>query len=79
MRELLVHNEYYKINRINELSGNVVYDDTQELVRLEQQLTKAKAELALIDKSFQNASIIQKIKVMREINNLVDKIREVER
>ena len=79
MRELLVHNEYYKINRINELSGNVVYDDTQELVRLEQQLTKAKAELALIDKSFQTASIIQKIKVMREINNLVDKIREVER
>jgi len=52
-----------------------VYDDSQELARLEQQLVKAKAELALIDKTFQNAGILQKIKVMKEINGLVDKIR----
>lgn len=28
LRELLLHNEFQKVNRINELSGNVVYDDS---------------------------------------------------
>jgi hypothetical protein len=31
----MLHNEFYKVNRINELAGNVVYDDSEELARLE--------------------------------------------
>ena len=48
LRELMLHNEFHKSNRINELAGNVVYDDSEELTRLEGELAKAKAELALI-------------------------------
>ena len=63
------------MNRINELSGNVVYDDSEELARLEGELAKAKAELALLDRTFKNTSVLQKIKMMQDINKLVDKIR----
>ena len=35
LRELLLHNEFGKINRINELSGRVPTDDSVELLRLE--------------------------------------------
>lgn len=75
LRELLLHNEFQKVNRINELSGNVVYDDSEELARLEGELAKAKAELALLDRTFKNTSVLQKIKMMQDINKLVDKIR----
>lgn len=78
MRELLLHNEFVKINRINELSGNAVMDDTAELLRLEQKLKQAKSELALLDKNTKGSSPMQKIQAMREINSLVDKIRAVE-
>jgi hypothetical protein len=67
------------VNRINELSGNVVYDDSEELARLEHELAKAKAELALLDRTIKNTTVLHKIKAMQEINKLVDKIREVER
>lgn len=79
LRELLLHNEFQKVNRINELSGNVVYDDSEELARLEVELAKAKTELALLDRTFKNTSVLQKIKMMQDINKLVDKIREVEK
>jgi hypothetical protein len=75
----MLHNEFYKVNRINELAGNVVYDDSEELARLENELAKAKSELALLDKTFKNTTILHKIKAMQEINKLVDKIREVEK
>lgn len=78
LRDLLLHNEFYKINRLGELAGNVHYDDSKRFLELEEQLAKAKAELALIDKQFAQSSPVQKIKVMREINQLVDQIREVE-
>jgi uncharacterized protein (UPF0264 family) len=67
------------LNRINELAGNVVYDDSEELARLEGELAKAKAELALLDRNFKDATVLHKIKAMQEINKLVDRIREVER
>lgn len=34
LREILLHNEFGKINRINELSGKAVSDETFELLRL---------------------------------------------
>ena len=40
-------------------------------------MSKAKTELALLDRTFKNTSILQKIKMMQDINKLVDKIREV--
>jgi small subunit ribosomal protein S16 len=79
LRELLLHNEFHKLNRINELAGHVVYDDSEELARLEAELAKAKAELALLDRTFKDTTVLHKIKAMQEINKLVDKIREVER
>ena len=79
LRELLLHNEFIKINRINELSGHAVMDDSVELLRLEAELGKAKAELALLDKNIKNASPMQKIEVMKEINSLIDSIRSVEK
>jgi len=45
---------------------------------LEQELKKAKAELALLDKNIKGSSPMQKIEVMKSINALVDKIRAVE-
>jgi hypothetical protein len=74
----LLHNEFGKINRINELTGKVVLDDSEELLRLEEELSRAKAELALLDKSTKNFSPLQKTKIIKEINTLVDKIREAE-
>ncbi len=65
LRELLLHNEYIKINRINELSGNAPIDDKEELVRLEKELKKAKAELALLDKNLANSSPLQKINAIK--------------
>jgi hypothetical protein len=56
----------------------VVYDDTQQLQALEAQLAKAKAELALVEKTHRNSSPVQKIRAMKHINELVDKIRAVE-
>jgi hypothetical protein len=53
-------------------------EDTEELLRLEGELAKAKAELALLDKNIKGVSAMQKISVIREINSLVDKIRAVE-
>ena len=63
---------------MGELAGNVNYDNTQRMLELEEQLANAKAELALIDKKYANASPMQKIRVMKEINGLVDKIRQAE-
>lgn len=57
----------------------MVYDDSEELARLEVELAKAKTELALLDRTFKNISVLQKIKMMQDINKLVDKIREVEK
>lgn len=65
LRELLLHHEYIKINRINELAGNAVLDDTEELLRLEGELKKAKSELALLDKNIKGTSPMQKIKVIK--------------
>jgi hypothetical protein len=48
LRELLLHNEFHKLNRINELAGRVVYDDSEELARLEGELSRAKSELVLL-------------------------------
>jgi hypothetical protein len=42
-------------------------------------LKQAKAELALLDKNTKNFSPVQKTKIIREINSLVDKIREAEK
>ena len=63
---------------MGELAGNVNYDNTQRMLELEEQLANAKVELALIDKKYANASPMQKIRVMKEINGLVDKIRQAE-
>lgn len=79
LRELLLHNEFHKLNRINELAGNVVYDDSEELARLEGELARAKAELALLDRTFKDTTVLHKIKAIQDINRLVDKIRSVER
>ena len=41
-------------------------------------MSKAKSELALLEKNLQNTSPMQRIKIMRDINKLVDKVREAE-
>jgi len=46
---------------------------------LEAELAQAKTELALLDKNIKSSSPLQKIKVIKEINTLVDRIREVEK
>lgn len=79
LRELLLHNEFQKLNRIGELSGKVVYDDSEELARLEEELSRAKSELALLNKNFKDNTLLHKIKAMQDINKLVDRIRDVEK
>lgn len=79
LRELLMHSEFVKVNRVNELSGGAVMDDTAEMTRLEGQLAQAKAELALLDQNLKGVSNMQRIGAIKEINGLVDRIREVEK
>ena len=48
LRELMLHHEFIKVNRINELTGRAVMDDSEELLKLEGELARAKAELGLL-------------------------------
>ncbi len=56
-----------------------MYDDSEELARLEGELARAKSELALLNRSFKDTTILHKIKAMQDINKLVDRIRDVEK
>ena len=48
---MLLHNEFNKIAKINELSGKTTFTHTEEINKLKESLKKARAELAFIRKN----------------------------
>lgn len=47
----MLHNEFTKMAKINELSGKTTFSDTEELKQLQESLKKAKSHLAFIRKN----------------------------
>ncbi len=78
MREILLHNEFEKIAKINELAGKTTFTHTEEINRLKESLQKARAELAFIKKNSPTTSPFEQTKTIKLINDITQQIRRVE-
>lgn len=75
---MLLHNEFEKIAKINELAGKTTFTHTEEINRLKESLQKARAELVLIKKNSPATSPFEQTKTIKLINDLTKQIRSVE-
>ena len=75
---MLLHNEFNKIAKINELSGKTTFTHTEEINKLKESLKKARAELAFIRKNTPTTSAFEQTKTIKLINEITMQLRKIE-